>query len=61
MNDLMFAKYSFCQTKIDVSEQKNALIEGKPLLATSYCSERHVEELDGMVFERRTRAGLLSA
>ncbi len=32
-------------------EQKNALIEGKQLLATSYCSQRHVEELDDMVFE----------
>ncbi len=32
-------------------EQKNALIEGKQLLATRYCSQRHVEELDDMVFE----------
>ncbi len=42
-------------------EQKNALIEGKQLLVTSYYSKRHVEELDDMVFERRARAALHSA
>ncbi len=38
-------------------EQKNALIEGNPLLATRYCSQRHVEELDDMVFEVKPSEG----
>ena len=32
-------------------EQKHALIEVRQVLATSYYSERHVEELDDVVFE----------
>ncbi len=56
-----FVKYSFCQTKIECVGADDTSIEGKQLLATSYYSERHVEELDDMVPERRTRAALLSA